>query len=298
MRYMIFYREMLQSNRVRHSLRIIVALLFAFFINYFFSFTHQWWLPLATFFVMLTQTGNAFFQGIKQFFILIVLVLLYSWLTYSVDLFYFRISDCILGVIIGIGFNVLLLPDLVDVEFRYIMIPIVKAFADYFAAIVKMLLHMDNVHAEAKKQIVEERLLTLPEWVYETGFDITLQKGHRYFTMKVAELYEILMAMHYLARYPYDKILLDAVREPLLQCLVQVENFFFALLTVLDLRTLAEGVVDFADDITVIEKNFKTIIPLSVEMLDVSKEYIYLAEFIYDLRDFRDAMMRLAQTLR
>lgn len=298
MRYMKRYQQLRQTNSLRHIARIVVAFVIALVINPFYSMTLAGWMPIATVCVMLTFTGSAFYQGVKHFFVMTLIALIYSLLTHSMGLFSFRMGDVIIGSVLGIALNVLLFPDLVDVEFRRIMIPIIKSYADYFAAIIQLLLQIEPNQAEEKSNIVDERLLTLPRWVYEPGFDITLQKGHRYFTMKVGELYELLMAMHHLARYRFDPALLAAIREPMLLCLTRVEQFFFALLTVLDLQTLQEGVVDFADEIELIEKNFKDKVPLSTEMLDVSKDYVYMAEFIYDLQDFRDAMLKLAQTMR
>lgn len=287
-----------ESNTLRHSGRLLLALTLAFIINYFYSMAHGFWLPLATLVVMLTVTGSAFYQGVKHFLYCILFVIIYSWITHSMQAFSWRISDVAIGAVIGISINVLVFHDLVDVEFRHRMIPIIKSYAEYFSALVKLLLQIEPNHIEEARIIVEKKLIALPAWVYETGFDMTLQKGHRYFTMKVTELYELLMAMQHVARYRYDPVLLDSIREPLLQCLVRVEQFFFALLTVLDLRKLTEGVVDFADEVEELEKQFRKTVPLTIDVIDVSKDYVYLAEFIYHLRDFRDAMLKLAQTLR
>jgi len=48
-------------------------------------------------------------------------------------------------------------------------------------------------------------LLHLPDWVYERGFDHTLQTGYQFFLMKIEEMSDVLFSMHHLVRYSYDK---------------------------------------------------------------------------------------------
>lgn len=284
----------MQNNKIRHLMRIIIALAISLVVNEYHSFTQEGWMMFGTLVVMLTATGSALYQGLLRFFILLVVVLVISPMELIVE----RLSDVTLGSIIGIVINLLILPDRVDLEFRKLAINVLQSYAKYFSGIVELVLLRDDKDAERGKIQVEQRLQQLPGWVYETGFDKTLQKGYRYYLMKLNQVSEILFAMHYTARTPMDEALLAKINEPLLLCVTHVNEFVQALATVLDLKKLTEGVVDFSDEIEQIDMEFKKHSPFALELLDVEKESMHFAEFIFSLKEFHDALVKLAKALR
>jgi hypothetical protein len=68
--------------------------------------------------------------------------------------------------------------------------------------------------------------------------------------------------------------------------------------TVLELKQLTGQMEDFYSDITEIERIFKHLIPLKLDALDLEKKFVFFALFISTLKEFHDAMLRLAKTLR
>lgn len=290
--------SVLENNFLRRIIRLIFAFIVALLANYFFSKTMSYWLPIATLFVMLTRIGNALFQGVIRFFILVILIVMISVLFGSGFAWKAILYDITLGAMIGILMNVTVFPDRVNVAFRNSMIPILKSYKEYFGSIVDLLLQINLKKAELAKEKLEKQLNKMPDWVLEVGFDKRLQKGHRYFLIKSEQMCELLYAMHHLARYPFEKQKILKLRKPLLQCVKKVNHFFNALTTVMDLKKLTEGVDDFAFEIKKIEKTFKKSIPLSTDLLDIEKDYVYLIEFIYHLNDLHDAMVKLASALR
>lgn len=288
----------LANNKVRHLLRMIIALMVAFMVSYYFSLTASPWLIVATFFVMLTPTGSALYQGLLRFFVLAGVVIIVSLFSISECTLVTRMDTIIIGALIGITTNVAILPDRVDVEFRRALIPVLRAFAHYFSGIMELLVLGRHEKADEGKMQVEKCLQALPGWVYEAGFDISMQKGHRYFFMKMSHVGEILFALHYLARQTFSEIFLEKTGDMFSECVVKVDKFFLALITVLELQKISEGLDDFEEEILLIEKDFKQRVPLTLELLDVQKEFVYFAELIYGLKDLRHALIKLAKALR
>lgn len=286
------------SNRIRHIIRVSLALLIALLVSHYFSATPEGWIMASTFFVMLTQRGSALYQGLLHFLILMIMVAIVTLIFSNMDVLYSRASEISIGAMIGIAANLLIFPDRVDREFRETLIPILESFALYFSSIVSLLLRENMERAEIAKIRLEEELEHLPLWIYSSGFDITLQKGHRYFFMKISQISEILFTLHHAARNEYDPELLNQIQKPLKRSQIKIEKFIMALTTVLDLKKLTENVQDFYAEITEIENDFKHLTPLRLELIDNDKKYVYFAMFIYTLKEFHDALLRLAKTLR
>ncbi len=291
-------KNYLKINSIRHTVRIFCALVASLVVNYYLASTKEAWLPLATLIVMLTPTGSALYQGLWRFFLLSSAVIIVSLIFSPIRSLYMRMYDVVLGAVIGIAFNVILFPDKVDIEFRNAFVPILRSYSLYFSSLVSLLLDKNSIDAEKEKVNVEEKLMKLPAWVYEAGFDLTLQKGYRYFFMKVGQIGEILFAMHHLARFTYPDNLLNTIREPLLQCIVRVEQFIAAIITVLELKKLSVKIIDFDLELAEIESQFKEIVSSAMDSVSPSTDLLYLTEFIYNLQELRNALLRLTQTLR
>lgn len=291
-------QNLINTHAARRIIRLFCALGIALFLTYYVSATKQGWLAFATISVMLTAIGSALYQGLLRFFLITLVVVIASLVFSSPYLLYMRMYDVVLGALVGIVANIVILPDRVDVAYRTAFIPVLQSYASYFSALVALLLQQDLSGAEREKTHVEQKLQQLPGWVYEVGFDLSLQKGYRYFFMKVGQMGEILFAMHHLARYSFSEELVNTIREPLWRCVIRVEQFIAALVSVLELKKLTEGVVDFGAELMEMEQKFKAIVPPALEMAEVAKDYVYLTEFIYDLRDLHSTLLRLTEALR
>jgi hypothetical protein len=246
---------------------------------------------------MLTYTGSAIYQGILWYVCFLIVIWIVSYLFGATELIQVRSYDVTLGALIGIVTNVLIFPDRVDVSFRQSVSFIIKYYKSYLRAIVHLLLTQQQA-AETEKILLEKALKRLPTWVYETGFDFTLQKGYRYFVMKISEVSEILFSIHHLARYPFPNELLEVIKIPLLESLKKIEQFFESLIHVLNLKNVIGEPFDFYQDIEMMESNFKKKVPLNLDIIDVSKEYVYLIEFIYNMRELHAILIKMAESLR
>src|SRR3989338_6136034 len=136
-----------------------------------------------------------------------------------------------------------------------------QSYSNYFSSVIALLLERQLKKEDSISQ-------SLPSWVYEAVFDITLQKSYRHFLLKTDQISEILLSMHHLARHSFDETLLEKMRDPLLQCAEKAQQFFSALIKVFTLETLGVGVEDFASDIFTLENSFREAVPLSTDLLD------------------------------
>ena len=178
------------------------------------------------------------------------------------------------------------------------VVPMLNAYQDYFISIINLLLQRDVLGATQKRIVVDNVFKKLPDWFYNNRLDIAIQIGRRYFLLKLERLGEILFSMHHLARHSFDEILVEKIREPVLQCAEKTKQFFGAFVTVLELAELKEGIDDFSEEIARFENQFRTAVPYSTELLDVSKDYVYLAEFIFELKELRRVLLKIAEALR
>jgi hypothetical protein len=285
-------------NLIRHALSMLIALLVAFIINFYFSISHEYLIPLAAIIVMLTSVGNLIYQGLKRFLLLIVITIILSVIFASTSHLYARIGDICIGAVIGIVINLGVLPRRSDIEFRAALLPLLKAYSIYVVSIVDLLVQKNKKEIEAQKINIEFQLQELPTWVYAKGFDSGLKKGHQYFLMKTYQVSEILFSMHNIARNNFDNNIIKKVREPLQECAQCAHKFFNALQTVFELKRLTHGVDDFDSELAKLERKFNSLIPPNMELLDLPNQLVNFYEFIYALKDLRNALIKLGQALR
>jgi hypothetical protein len=287
-----------KNDVVRRMLSIGGAFVVACVVEYFFSMSHDYLIPIAAIFVMLTPIGNLVYQGVMRFFLLVVIIVLLSLILPPHQMLYTRVYDASLGAVIGIASNLFVFPRQVDSEFRAAVLPMLKAYKAYFAAIIDSVFEKDEATLEASKVMVEVQLQAFPDWVYAKGFDLGLKKGHQYFLMKLHQIAEILFAMQHAARCRYDEEVRTIMRQPMMVCADKIKYFFDALITVFELQKLKEGVEDFEDELHNLDVKFQELIPSGGDLLDMTHDDVLFYEIIYTLNDLRRALIRLGQALR
>jgi hypothetical protein len=288
----------LENNKTRRILSLLLALLSACVVEYFFSFSHDFLIPITTVFVMLTAVGNLIYQSVRRFILIIIFIILLSFILPPHHLLYWRVCDVFLGGLIGIIANLLIFPRRADREFQSAIFAVLNAYETYFMAIIKLIFDKNKQSIEVQKCAVEYQLQHLPIWVFERGFDMGLQKGHQYFLMKIYQIAEILFAMQHVSRCTFDDEILNTMQEPLIECARRIQMFFKALSTVFELKKLTEGIDDFDTELFALDNKFQTLLPANLELVDMTREEVYFYEIIYDLNDLRHALIKLGQALR
>jgi hypothetical protein len=285
-------------NKLQYVISIVIALLVSYVVEYYFSMSGSYLIPVAAVLVMLTSIGNMIYQGIIRFFLLVIVVVVVSVILPSHHMIYVRLYDVCLGALIGIACNFFIFPRRADREFRDSVLAILRAYEAYFVSLMNSIFEKDEVTLEIKKIEVEYQLQQFPNWVYAKGFDVGLKEGHQYFLMKLFHVAEILFAMQNAVRCRYDVEVVEVMRESVMICADKVKTFFNALITVFELKKLKEGVEDFEEQLHDLDTRFQTLIPTHVNLLDMSQDDVLFYEIIYTLNDLRKALMKLGQALR
>lgn len=302
------------TQKLRFILSNLIGVSIAILVNIFFGLTHVYLIPLTTFVVMQTSTGNVIYQGlIRLMSVLFVISLIYIFLHSQISLFYY-LHDAALGAVIGILSNLFILPRHPDIEFRERTIPVLEANQKYFAAIIQELLNQDpetidtqgNNLSHSHKgrsgtknaQIwLEKKIINLPSWVYASGFDSGLRRGHQFFLNRTERISDILFSMHHLACYKFDEDLMDRLHSIFTECAGHVEKFFTLILTIMRLsKTYA--INDFLEELEKLDKKFREIVPYDLETIDIRRDYVYLGEFIFLFNELRSVLIKLIQALR
>jgi hypothetical protein len=284
------------TNKKRYFISMTIALIISLVVGYFYAQINELWVMLTAIYVMQTSIGSEFYQGVKRFLVISLLVFIAAIVMYSMRFFYQVMHDVIMGAVIGILANMFIFPRRADKEFRAAILPVVRSYNDYFTAIIDLLIQKNT--QDRGNAVLENHLQALPDWVYVVGFDGGLQAGYRFFLMKLEQMSNVLFAMHHLARYEYEKELIAKIREPLLQCAEHVNQFFIAMITVLELEKVTEKVSGLEEEIAELEKQFQIVVPLSLELLDMKPDYVYLAEFVYYFKDLRRILLKMDEALR
>lgn len=291
-------KAILQRNSTRKGLRIFLACMLGLSINSYYDFANTPLMLFSIFFVMVVPRGKAFNYGLWRLFLLMLVMMAALFINpgwFEVA----RYDNAVLfGGLLGFAVNAFVFSDQINPEFQEAAISLLQAFADYFSAIITLLLTKNPTQCESKRVIVEDRLQKLPFWIYTFGFEHRLQKGHRYYFMKLQQVAELLFAMHYVARCSQDDVLLNETSQSWQQCVTGVNGFIAAMIVLLSLEKLKEGVIDFAEDIDAIENKFKETVAVPLAVLNHDSVYLHFAEMLADLRDLRATLVQLAKAVR
>jgi hypothetical protein len=288
--------DLLEIKNRRYVISLLVALALSLVANYYLGETTFFLIPLTTLFVMQTSIGNSFYQGMQKLILLLLIIAVISLMIYSHAFFYSMSRDVCVGAAIGIIARLVILPEKPATEFREEIFPVIKTLNTYFSTIIDQLLQHD---IKASNNIaLEQSLLQLPDWVYQPGFNSALKTGYRFFLSNVEKIADILMSMHHLSRYEYEKELVAKIRPVLLQYVDNVNIFFNSVITVLELKKLSEEPSDLSHEMAELQKQLFTIVPANLELLDMRRDYVYLAEFIYNLKDLRKLLLKMGEALR
>lgn len=212
------------------------------------------------------------------------------------------LKDMAIGSAIGITSTLLIFGDKPDIEFPLRVVPLLMAAKNYFAHLIDFLLNPQQREVSSSRELIEalwsNRDLNFPIWVFEPGFNPMLRAGHHYFVVHLGQVTEILFALHHLARHRFEAALIDNLRSPLTKYVENTLELFANIAQLLEGKELTESRTNFIEDMTSLEESFKAQVDISLELLGISKDYVYLAALMRYLKDLRGQLLQLAFTLR
>lgn len=138
-----------------------------------------------------------------------------------------------------------------------------------------------------------------PEWVYRSGFNRSLRSGFRYFLIQLEHAADLCNSIGFwLSQYPAlnDKTeLLDLLRQSLK---VNIDLLAGLSRTMhhhaeKTLRPVNDANVDFVSDMIALEGAMQRLVPASIELLDMSEDYIYTTAVVRAMKDLREALLAL-----
>lgn len=210
-----------------------------------------------------------------------------------------RLMMLMLGGVLGMSCNILVLSMQPYAEFRQGMLPILQALIDYSSAVTMHVLKEEK-NTQAMDQAVNrlERVLRshrneYPEWVFEAGFNRNLRSSFRYVLIQMERITESFFSLDYHVRQTMEpEMLADFAPHLSLVCtrnaeLLQVMRGFFAG------ERITLNQENFTSDITDVHNSLRNLLPGSLELLDMSPDYVNIAALARDVIDIRELLLQL-----
>lgn len=347
--YQLFSNQTLPARK--YAFRVSIAVLLAILINYFFSFSKEYWMVLTTFCVCQARASIPFRQALivlisimiamsvamclsiylplmrlpmliivvmvaylmkddikvfspNLFVICFVLIMLIASFTpnVSVNIFEKRIFDIFIGFLIGVFCNQFIFKMRLAKEFQEGLLPLLKTLANYLNILSEHLKQSSQDCTALKKQkeniamIFQKQQALYPEWVYEAGFNPGLRSGFRFFLIHIERLIEIIFSLNYLTTeiISFEFSHLNALMAVSLQCNRElIDNLidFFCK------KTLPATSREFTQDVVELENHLREIVPGSLELLDMSSDYVTFTAMVRDIKDMRQILLELLLSL-
>ncbi len=209
-----------------------------------------------------------------------------------------RVLMVMIGGFIGIASSLLILPSMPYWEFRMGLGPILTALIKYSSDLEKFMLNHTDENPLEKRILKIESVLCArrneyPEWVFETGFNRNLRSSFRYVLVQLERVTDAFFSLDYHARQKVDEELFAEVAPHL----AVVLNKNVALLNIIRAFFAGEPIdatsENFTHDITDVHQSLRNILPSSIELLDMSPDYVNLAALARDVIDIRELLLQI-----
>jgi len=205
-----------------------------------------------------------------------------------------------LGGAIGLIGSYVIFPVKLYSEFKLSLLPILHALIEYAKAQRSYFNVKSN---DLTKQKYDLQILFVasgnnyPDWIYEPGFNPALRSGFRYFLIKIERVielfYSIDLCLHDEKLKSIISILekeIDVVIEKNQELLTIIYNYFSN-------KIMDIGASDYVSDMVDLEKKLQKHIPLQIEVLDISPEYICLTSLVKNLKNTREVLIDMLAAL-
>lgn len=214
-----------------------------------------------------------------------------------------RVLFVVAGGIWGILSGLLVLPVKPYEEFCQGLAPILNALIRYSEALSVYLQSDRSAGESLEKRLGKlEKILQsprdeYPEWVFEAGFNRNFRSSFRFVLVQLDRVTDAFFSLDYYARQAMDAELLSEVAPHLSLVLdknvelLKIIRAFFAG------EYIRNDHENFTSDITDIYNSLQSVLPASIELLDVSPDYVNLAALARNVIDIRELLLQMVAGL-
>lgn len=226
--------------------------------------------------------------------LLFPLMLLVATLTNTDASLQDRLIDACEGAAIAIIILQIIFPVSVVKEFQRGLIPVLNAVSSYSMMLTQAFIGQTQCPTEF---LLRNSTRHYPEWAYEIGFNPGLRSGFRFFLIHLEAIIEILSSMDYLLSCPVSADLIQPLSDALTTATQRNQDLLRMLIDYFSKKNLTFSKQDFTSDIDELENNLKRVIPTSLELLDIKKEYVTLTQFVRSIKEIRQLLLQLLMAL-
>ncbi|MBV9576646.1 MAG: hypothetical protein JO149_08480 [Gammaproteobacteria bacterium] len=212
------------------------------------------------------------------------------------------IIDMIIGSVIALLCRQVLFTDHSIDDFQDNMLLVSKAFIAYSNAFIDYFSHPEMnttalILARKQLQIIWQAPNHYPEWIYEVGFNPGLRAGLRFFLVTIEQLAEVFFSLDYLISQPIEAELLSSLAQPIIFSLQQDRELIQMMIAFFSHQAWQQTTADLVTDIAELENKLQLIVPASLELLDVSVDYLRLTLLVRHIKDLRQLLLKLILAL-
>lgn len=175
------------------------------------------------------------------------------------------------------------------------IMPLLQSMVDYSSAF-----RHEKLLSEMEWQVqraLAAKSAKYPEWVYKRGFNPGLRSGFRYFLIHLECVAELYFSFNYWVMRPLEWTHYGDFRQNLVNVVHKNELLLQALIDFFSFNTLPQTDADFTSDMSALEASLDSHIPSSLELLDMSPDYIALTALTRNVRDTREQLLKLILAL-
>lgn len=214
-----------------------------------------------------------------------------------------RVMNVSLGSLIGYLSGQFILPVNLASQFRQGLQPTLGGLKEYMRAIAARVekYHQPDTRVEVAASRIELMLSggqsAYPEWVYDAGFNPGLRAGFRFFLIRVERMMELLMSLNCIAERIHYHHIPSAVLVQFDRCMQTNEFLFNHIFEYVrkGVRDEIAGItdVDYEEDINLLEHQVAAVLPVNLELMEISEQYMEIAALNYAIRDLRKTLLQM-----
>ena len=199
-------------------------------------------------------------------------------------------------------------------QFRRGLVPMLGALIEYSRVLEREIASFNSIEAAEsvnttpigrKDELAKEKIKIImqtychdyPEWVFKRGFNRFLRGGFRYILIHIDQVIDAFFSLDYYLSQPVDTYFMTSVAPQLQRVisknteLLQIIHDFFAG------ANHALPPENITSDITDIQGSLKGVLPDSIELLEISPDYVILAALARDVVDLRELLLKILASL-